>query len=152
LPEDPPKDGSPATSGSTGLRALFYIVWIITLPFVLAILAVWLLTPAPGDHNAGGLRVFVAEQQIPAGIVLFTLFAMAMWHFRFELPLSGALGVGRKDIPATMRARFEEAQVLIEETLVFEPKRAQALKRHGLRHQAVWGGHNGQERGRGTLD
>lgn len=87
----------------------------MTLPFVLAILAVWVLTPAPGDRDAGGLRVFVAEQQIPAGIVLFTLFAMVMWHFRFELPLSGALGVGRKDIPATMRARFEEAQVLLEE-------------------------------------
>lgn len=115
LPNDPPKDGSSSASGSTGLRALFYIVWIIALPFALAILAVWLLTPAPGDHAAGGLRVFVAEQQIPAGIVLFTLFAMVIWHFRFELPLSGALGVGRKDIPATMRARYEEAQMLLEE-------------------------------------
>ena len=115
LPDDPPKNGSKATSGSAGLRALFYIVWILGLPFVLAIISVWLLTPAPGDHDAGGLRVFVAEQQIPAAIVLFTLFAMLFWHFRFALPLSGALGVGRTDIPATMRARFEEAQGLLEE-------------------------------------
>jgi len=97
------------------VRSLFYAIWIVSLPFVLAIMAVWLLTPAPGDISAGGLRVFVSEQQIPAGIVLFTIFAMVAWHFRYELPLSGSLGGGRKDIPTPIRARYEEAQTLVDE-------------------------------------
>ena len=106
---------STGNAGPSWLRGLFYAIWIVTLPFVLAILAVWLLTPALGDASAGGLRVFVAEQQIPAGIVLFTIFAMLAWHYRYELPLSGAIGVGRKDIPPQARARFEEAQALVDE-------------------------------------
>lgn len=130
-PEEQPQDSSPALakeggderpdatpggSGSGVLRALFYAIWIFALPFALSVFTVWLLTPAPGDISAGGLRVFVAEQQIPAGIVLFTLFAMLAWHFRYELPLSGSIGVGRKDIPPAARARFEEAQALVEES------------------------------------
>ncbi|MDI1430996.1 signal peptidase I [Polyangium sorediatum] len=111
-PSHRPNTGS---AGPTWLRGLFYAIWIVTLPFVLAILAVWLLTPAPGDVSAGGLRVFVAEQQIPAGIVLFTIFAMLAWHYRYELPLSSAIGVGRKDIPPQARARYEEAQALVDE-------------------------------------
>ena len=103
-------------SGASTLRALFYAIWIFSLPFGLALFTVWLLTPQPGDVAAGGLRLFVAEQQIPAGIVLFTLFAMIAWHFRYELPLSGSIGVGRKDIPPSARAHFEEAQVLVEES------------------------------------
>jgi signal peptidase I len=114
---DPPP-GGPAggrNHGSVGLRYLFFTIWIGIVPLLLAWLAVWLLTPAPGAVNPGGLRVFVGEQQIPAGIVLFTLFAMVTWHFRHELPLSGAINVGRKDIPPHMRARFEEAGALLEE-------------------------------------
>jgi signal peptidase I len=118
-PPNPSDVSSGAAAGAPGaswLRGLFYAVWIVTLPFVLAILSVWLLTPAPGDTTAGGLRLFVGEQQIPTGIVLFTLFAMVAWHFRYELPLSGALGGGRRDIPTAARARFEEAQALVDES------------------------------------
>ncbi|UQA62336.1 signal peptidase I [Polyangium aurulentum] len=110
-----PPPGGPSGRASSALRYVFYLVWIIGLPFALAILSVWLLTPAPGNTAAGGLRVFVAEQQIPTGIVLFTIFAMIAWHFRHELPLSGAIGVGRKDIPPNVRSRYEEALALVDE-------------------------------------
>ena len=63
------------------LRFVFYFFWIFAVPFALAIGNVWLLTPAPGSTGESALRVFVAEQQIPAGIVLFTLFAMILWRF-----------------------------------------------------------------------
>jgi signal peptidase I len=53
-------------------RLAFYFVWVFAVPFALAIGSVWLLTPAPGAVSPSGLRVFVAEQQIPMGIVLFT--------------------------------------------------------------------------------
>jgi signal peptidase I len=98
------------------IRYVFYFVWIFALPFAFALGSVWLLTPAPGAINPSGLRVFVAEQQIPTGIVLFTVFAMTLWRFRHDLPLAAAIGVGgRKDIPPSIRPRFEDAGALIEE-------------------------------------
>lgn len=91
-------------------------MWIFAVPFALAIGNVWLLTPGPNDRAPGGLRVFVAEQQIPAGIVLFTLFAMLLWRFRHDLPLAMAIGVGgRRDVPAAVRARLDDATSLVEE-------------------------------------
>jgi signal peptidase I len=97
-------------------RYIFYFVWIFALPFALAIGSVWLLTPAPGSIGPSGLRVFVAEQQIPTGIVLFTVFAMTLWRFRHDLPLAAVIGVGgRKDIPPSIRPRFEDAGALLEE-------------------------------------
>jgi signal peptidase I len=97
------------------LRFVFYIV-LFALSFGLAVVTVWLLTPAPNNVAAGGLRVFVAEQQIPSGIVLFTIFAMLLWRFRHDLPFAAAIGVGgRRDVPQNARERFEDAAVLIEE-------------------------------------
>jgi signal peptidase I len=110
--------GEPPGDGADGrmMRFVFYFFWVFAVPFALAIGNVWLLTPAPGAVGAGELRVFVAEQQIPAGIVLFTLFAMVIWRFRHELPLAAAIGVGgRRDVPASVRGRFEDAAALIDE-------------------------------------
>jgi len=114
LGSDPP----PSDHGEGGklLRFLFVLFWVGAVPFALAVGNVWLLTPAPGTIGAGGLRVFVAEQQIPAGIVLFTIFAMVVWRFRHDLPFAAAIGVGgRRDVPAKVRARFEDAGALAEE-------------------------------------
>jgi signal peptidase I len=81
----------------------------------MAIGSVWLLTPTT-PSNASVLRVFVAEQQIPAGIVLFTLFAMTFWRFRHDLPLASPIGVGgRRDLPAAVRPRYEDAAALLDE-------------------------------------
>lgn len=99
------------------LRFLFYAFWVFAVPLTLAVGNVWLLTPAPNAlAGAGGLRVFVHDQPIPAGIVLFTIFAMIVWRFRHDLPFAAAIGVGgRRDVPAAMRARFEDASALVEE-------------------------------------
>jgi signal peptidase I len=114
------REGPPSRHGESrelrAFRYVFYFFWIIALPFALAVANVWLLTPAAGAPAAGGLREFVKEQQIPAGIVLFTLFAMALWRFRHDLPLATAIGVGgRRDVPPSARGRFEDAAALLEE-------------------------------------
>ncbi len=98
------------------LRGLFYVAWVFAAPFALAVGGVWLLTPDPGSGPAGPLRIFVSEQQVPAGIVLFTLFAMLIWRFRHDLPLAESVGVaGRRDLPASARTRFEDAGALLDE-------------------------------------
>ncbi len=98
------------------MRFVFYFFWVFAVPFALAIANVWLLTPPPGAVGAGALRVAVADQQIPAAIIFFTIFAMIVWRFRYELPLSAAVGVGgRRDVPASVRARFEDAAALVDE-------------------------------------
>jgi signal peptidase I len=113
------------------LRFLFYFFWVFAVPFGLAIGNVWLLTPAPGAvAGAGGLRVFVAEQQIPAGIVLFTIFAMLVWRFRHDLPFSATIGIGgRRDVPASVRGRFEDAGALAEEARAILRARRREVER-----------------------
>ncbi len=108
-------EGNASIHDGRALRFLFYAV-LFGLSFGLAILSVWMLTPAPTNLGAGGLRVFVGEQQIPSGIVLFTIFAMVLWRFRHDLPFAAAIGVGgRRDVPQNARERFEDAAVLFEE-------------------------------------
>lgn len=113
-----PRSTKPPPAGPEGrlLRLLFYFVWIFAVPFALALGNVWLLTPARQSGGAQPLRDFVGEQQIPVGIVLFTVFAMVLWRFRHDLPFASAIGVGgRRDIPPKARARFEDAAALLEE-------------------------------------
>ena len=96
------------------MRFVFYFFWIFAVPFALANGMVWLIG-APGA-DTGSLRNKVADQQIPAGIVFFTIFAMIVWRFRHDLPLSGAVGVGgRRDVPPAVRSRFEDAAALLDE-------------------------------------
>jgi signal peptidase I len=41
---------------------------------------------------------------------------MIVWRFRHDLPLAAAIGVGgRRDVPAAVRARFEDAAALVDE-------------------------------------
>ncbi len=89
---------------------------IFAVPMALAIASVWVLSPPAGGAPTAELRRFVGDQQIPAGIVLYTIFAMVFWRFRHELPFAAMIGIGgRKDIPVATRARFEDASGLIEE-------------------------------------
>ena len=96
------------------MKAAFYLIWMIALPTALALASVWLLTPAD-DADVGVLRKFVGGQKIPATIILFMLFAMIVWRFRHDLPLSYAIGPGRRDLPPKLRGRYEEALGLLEE-------------------------------------
>ena len=117
-PGGEPRSTRPPAAGSEGrvLRSLFYFIWLFGLPLALAIGNVWLLTPSRQSGGAQPLRDFVGEQQIPVGIVLFTVFAMILYRFRHDLPFASAIGVGgRRDIPPKARARFEDAAALLEE-------------------------------------
>jgi signal peptidase I len=97
-------------------KYVFYFVWIAAVPFALAVTGVWLLTPAPGAIDPSSLRSNVGDQQIPAGIILFTIIAMVLWRFRYDLPLADSVGLGgRKDIPPSVRPRFEDAGALLDE-------------------------------------
>jgi signal peptidase I len=103
---------------------------MFAVPFALAIGNVWLLTPSPDAQAPGGLRVFVFQQPIPAGIILFTLFAMILWRFRHDLPLASAIGVGgRRDVPPSVRGRFEDAQALLDEARRILRTRARSVER-----------------------
>jgi signal peptidase I len=121
-------DGS--RSDGRFFRGIFYAFWVFILPMALAIGNVWLLSPPPGSADQSGLRDFVGAQQIPAGIVLYTIFAMLFWRFRHELPLAAAIGIGgRKDIPIATRARFEDAAGLLEEARRILRTRGRELER-----------------------
>jgi signal peptidase I len=106
------QSGSPA--GAPLVRYVFYFLWLFATPFGLALLGVWALSPA-NPATASGLRTFVGEQQIPTGIVLFTISILVIWRFRHDLPLAWSISLGRQDIPTSARARYEEASALLEE-------------------------------------
>jgi signal peptidase I len=105
-----------ANRASKGYRFAFYSIWVFAVPLTLAVATVWLFTPAEGAGEVGGLRTLVSEQKIPFGILFFTAFAIVVWRFRYDLPLSALAGIaGRADVPPELRARYEEAGALIEE-------------------------------------
>ncbi len=97
-------------------RLVFYAVWVVAVPLAASLTTIWVFTPAPSARTAGALEAAISEQKIPFGIVFFTLFAVGIWRFRHDLPLAAAAGIGgRRDVPARLRARFEEAGALLEE-------------------------------------
>ena len=114
-------------------RAIFYGVWFLVVPAVLAVLTVKLLR-APTDLVAvdlpGVLRTFVRDQQVPAGIIFFTLFEMLFASLRHELPLSDKLSVvGRHGLPKEVREDFESAGQLLGETERILASRSKAISR-----------------------
>lgn len=112
---DAPGPAARPGQGSKGWRFAFYAVWVVGVPLALALATVWVLTPADGSE-AGGLQTLVSEQKIPFGILFFTAFAIVVWRFRYDLPMSSLAGIaGRADVPPALRARYEEAGALIEE-------------------------------------
>jgi len=99
------------------LRFVFLTIWMFAVPAALAALTLKLLEPARDEFDAGAVRTFVAEQQVPATILFFTLFAMVLWRVRYLLPLAVETGmVGRRDLPPRVRGRFEQAAHLLDET------------------------------------
>jgi signal peptidase I len=113
---DAPTSRRPTPPGSRVLRYVFYAVWLVIAPAALAIGAVKVLEPAPSEVDAGPIRSFVGEQQVPATILCFTLFAMLLWRVRHLLPLATTVGmVGRRDLPPRLRGRFDHAAHLVDE-------------------------------------
>jgi signal peptidase I len=114
----PPAPGETAAKSrpSRILRWLFYLVWLFTVPAALALLAVRVLAPDPLAVDVGLVRKFIAEQQVPATILFFTLFAMLLWRTRYVLPFAGVAGVlGRSDLPTRMRPKYDDATQLLAE-------------------------------------
>jgi len=109
-------------------------VWFALAPAVLAYGAVWLLKPPdalPPVDLIAKLRWLVQDQPVPAGIVLFTLFEMALYHWRHYLPLASAAGIGgRSDLGRELRREYEHAAQLLDEAERILSKRRAAVERH----------------------
>ncbi len=101
------------------LRIVFWVFWFALLPFVLACLVVWGLTPPSGVEAQGalaGLETAVREQPVPIGIGVFALVGMALGAARRKLPLATyAYPPLRADIPEKVRGLFERATQLLDE-------------------------------------
>ncbi len=109
-------------------------LWFAMVPLGLAIVAVGVLKAPDGDPASGvigQIRWMVRDQPVPAGIVLFTLFEMLLYHFRHQLPLAGASGIGgRSDLPKELRPQFEQATGLLEEAHRIIDKNQRAVERN----------------------
>jgi signal peptidase I len=101
--EQPPPPHQSATPRL--FRTIYWATWFVLVPFVLACILVWALTPPSGVEQPGVLgfiQSHVREQPVPVGIVAFTLSRHA------HPPL-------RPDLPESMRAPFDRARALLEE-------------------------------------
>jgi signal peptidase I len=101
------------------LKYLFWPLWFVLVPLALAWATQRLLVPSgePGSGIFDKVRWFVQDQPIPTLIVLFTVYEMALYHFRHSLPLAAAMGVaGRTDLPPHLRRTYEHAVQLLDES------------------------------------
>jgi signal peptidase I len=132
----PPRRTDPplAVSNAKLLRYVFWTIWFILVPAALAYASVWLLKPPDALPPAGAiakLRWLVQDQPVPAGIVLFTLFEMALYHWRHYLPLATVAGIGgRSDLSRELRREYEHAAQLLDEAERILSKRRAAVERH----------------------
>ncbi len=142
MPGGPPASKSAAARNEGGfpleenpktVRLLFIGAWFFAAPFVLSLVAVKLLKGAPdliATDMFGMVRAFVRDQEVPAGIVLFTLFEMTLWSFRHQLPFAERLSVaGRHGLPLEVRDDFEAAAQLVEEVERILEGRQKAVER-----------------------
>jgi signal peptidase I len=116
-----------------GLKTLYWAVWFVSVPLILACFVIWALTPPSGvDHGGalGWVQSLVREQPVPVAIVCFTLFEMALWAVRHHLPLHRhAHPPLRDDLPQPMKAPFERARLLVEEAASIYEKNEKAIVR-----------------------
>ena len=115
------------------LRYLYWLLWFVALPIVLSSLVVWALTPAGGAELAGGLgwaQSIVHSQPVPVGIVLFTVFEVALWAARHQLPFARhAHPPLRSDLPPQARGPFERARAILDEAEMIFAKHQKAVIR-----------------------
>ncbi|HEY6460813.1 MAG TPA: hypothetical protein VIY73_11705, partial [Polyangiaceae bacterium] len=112
MPAPPPKR-------SRILRVVYWAVWFVLLPIVLACVLIWALSPPSGAEVPGvfgWIQSVVRAQPVPVGIVLFTLFEIALWGARHQLPLARhAHAPVRGDLPENLRGPFDRARALLDE-------------------------------------
>ena len=132
----PPRRTDPplAVPNAKLLRYVFWAIWFVVVPAALAYAAVWLLKPPDALPPVGliaKVRWLVQDQPVPAGIVLFTLFEMALYHWRHYLPLATVAGIGgRSDLSRELRREYEHAAQLLDEAERILSKRRAAVERH----------------------
>jgi signal peptidase I len=124
----------PVEHRSRVLRTIYWFVWFILFPVLLACVLVWALTPPSGVNTREGvlgwIEGIVREQPVPVGIVVFTLFEMALWAARHHLPLAHHAHTPlRPDLPQSLRGPFERARALIDEAEVILEKNEKAIVR-----------------------
>jgi signal peptidase I len=123
----------PPVSRSRVLRLVYWTVWFGALPVVLACIFVWALSPSSGAELSSGigfLQTLVRAQPVPIGIVVFTLFEMALWAARHQLPFAKhAHPPSRSDLPPRLRATFERARALIDEAEMIMARNEKAVVR-----------------------
>ena len=76
---------------SSSVRLLYWTLWFLVVPLILACILVWALNPGSSIDRPGVLgwtQSLVREQPVPVAIVAFTLFEMALWGARQFLPLA----------------------------------------------------------------
>jgi signal peptidase I len=132
-PAEAPLPELPPVSRSRLLRLIYWLVWFVLLPIVLACFVVWALTPPSSAELGGGLgwvQSLVRAQPVPVGIVLFTFFEVALWAARHHLPLaSHAHPPLRSDLPTHLRAPFERGRALMDEAEMILTKHERAVVR-----------------------
>ena len=123
----------PILPRSRVLRLFYWVVWFVVLPIVLASALVWALTPPSGTELATGLGVvqsLVRAQPVPVGIVLFTVFEIALWAARHQLPFAThAHPPMRSDLPQRLRGAFERARALHDEAEMILARHDKAVVR-----------------------
>jgi signal peptidase I len=123
----------PVAKRSRLLRLIYWVVWFGAAPIVLACLLVWALTPPSGFEMTSGigwLQSMVRAQPVPVGIVLFTVFEIALWAVRHQLPFAKhAHPPLRADLPPRMRPKFERARALLDEAEMILTKHSKAVVR-----------------------
>jgi signal peptidase I len=126
-----PQLAYPKTSGS--VRLLYWTIWFVVVPLVLACILVWALSPASSIDRPGvmgSIQSLVREQPVPVAIVAFTVFEMALWGARQFLPLARfAHPPLRADLPRGMRQPFERARGLLDEAEVILLRNEKAVVR-----------------------
>jgi signal peptidase I len=101
------------------VRAVYWLIWFLSVPLAFAGLMVWALTPPSGVDEPGifgWIQSAVREQPVPVGIGCFAIMEMALGAVRRRLPLSRwAYPPLRPDLPPRMRGLFERAASLLDE-------------------------------------
>lgn len=124
--------GSKATARSVPkqvlIRYVFWTLWFLVVPASFAVGVVMWCESSP--DSLGEIGNWVRDQNLPAGIVLFTLVEMALYSLRHYLPLADQTSIGGRDgLPRELRRDYEAASHLIEESARIIARRGKAIER-----------------------
>jgi signal peptidase I len=114
-------------------RALYWMIWFVSIPLLFACVMVWALTPPSGVDQPGffgWIQSAVREQPVPVGIGCFAIMEMALGAVRRRLPLSKwAYPPLREDLPPKLRGLFERSAALLDEAEQIQTLNEKAIVR-----------------------